>query len=520
MHCCLPGASPANKVENAMVRFINNTREQSHNDKTFQVGQTVFVVASPASARPQNRAQYSMTSLTIPMPIDEDGQHEAEASDQEHDELPWTDSGPACPDDAVGGNDPAPKTGMELVPSPAKETTGSMERRLANIFPDQPVLSDAGLAPAQPEQVWSDKPRERPSPFRYVALAVILLLLVGSIALTIYFQRQTQRVLQAMRASLRDQQQTASNLVIEEVRREIRGIPIADPQPALDRAEANARAIRELQQTITERMQKADGQTQQLSQVIRDELAEQKRASAAADDLKEPILAEIRELKDAVADLRSRPAYVPPVVVPSAPAAAAAITASAAQDADVAAPAPAAPPPVAAAQDPAATLAQAQQIVDSQPAERPAAVYLVDATGHLKDLVPEALAEVRRLIQYEDSANPAYVLMLYSDRLVRIAGLAQSAEPSAERRDAPVVDLGPADLATAVKIALKSRPRTLHLMSDTLAGGAKLPELLKGINAEGTRIDATQFHYRDGQEAMKQIARDHNGFYTFIAGSR
>jgi hypothetical protein len=286
--------------------------------------------------------------------------------------------------------------------------------------------------------------------------------------------------------------------MITEVRRELRALPLPDPKEALDQQERNARAILELKQTIVERARKTEGQTEQLSQAIREGLAEQKR-EVNLDEVKEPILTELRELKTALAELQARPAYAP------APAAAAAAVA----------PTPSAP--ATAGNDASATLAQARLSVSAQPAERPGTVYLVDATGHLRDLVPDALAEVRRLIQSQDADAP-YVLMLYSERLVRVAGLPQSSDAAAP----PVVDLGPSDLFGALKVALDSRPRTLHILSDTLGGGGseKVAEALHRLNREGTRVDATQLHYREGQEVMKRIAREHNGMYSYIPASR
>src|SRR5687767_3920443 len=112
-----------------MVRYIN-TRDGGNgenNGKSFRVGETVFVVAAPATPRPQNRTHgFSLTSLTIPMPVDE--------VEQDQD---LTERAPAQPtagrddfdvNDEGSDHDAAQLTGTELLAPPALPE--SLERRL------------------------------------------------------------------------------------------------------------------------------------------------------------------------------------------------------------------------------------------------------------------------------------------------------------------------------------------------------------------------------------------------------
>jgi hypothetical protein len=511
----------------AMIKFIPSRdmteKESAKPAGTFRLGETVFLVAS-SETRPQNRQLLSLTSLVIPIPVDEAAADDAPPEDDFGDSSDDTIA-PFTPDDRPENSQP---TGLELR---AGNSAHSIEKRLASIVPDHPPA----LSTLSAERIRVDDGRDRrQSGFRWVASAIILLLLAGSIALSVHYHRQTQRDLQKLRTSLQDQQATASNLVIEEVRREIRQIPLTIPDRGLEYAEANAQAIRELQQTIANQAQQTQGQAQALSEFIRRELAALEREQPDLAAANEPILDELREVRETLAELRSASPSAPPPAAPVAVAAADFASADVgpaeveaesikpSQPEQIAAASlpPTAPVPAAAA--PEATLARATLDISAQPTGRPASIYLINATGNLQHLIPEAIAEVRRLIQQEDrdAGESSYVLILSPERLIQIDGSVDAAAAVADTGSPSVTDLGPADLATAAAIALKSRPRTLHLISDTLEGGDRFCEVLETANLGGCRIDTTQLHYRGGQDLMKRIAREHDGMYSFVPAAR
>jgi hypothetical protein len=278
-----------------MVRYIHSNADAAGNGQSFQLGGTVFVVAGPSIPRAQSRPQgLSLTSLTIPMPLDDAGQDDAtpaedpvetSVADRDADFDPNADDGDG--DDF----DSAQLRGTELLAPPTTgPTPGPLERRLASIIPGDPDPADVGLTQASPLQIYPSGDDERPSRGRRLVVALVLLLLVASLALTVHYQRQTQRELQALRSSFANAQRTTDNAVVEEVRREIRALPLPNPKDVADQAERQAQAILELKQTIAERAQKSEGQTQQLSEVIRAELAGHKQPAPDLNVVKEPIL--------------------------------------------------------------------------------------------------------------------------------------------------------------------------------------------------------------------------------------
>src|SRR5688572_4596692 len=173
-----------------MVRYINSNESAAAagNGQSFRLGQTVFVVAGPAVPRKQGRSQgLSLTSLTIPLPLD-DAQHDESQHDDAQYAIPPHDNPPhahephepapvardadADPDidlDAEHGIDDgddfdsAQVRGTELLaPPPQPPVAGPLERRLASIIPGDPDPADVGLTPASPQRIYSDL-EERPS---------------------------------------------------------------------------------------------------------------------------------------------------------------------------------------------------------------------------------------------------------------------------------------------------------------------------------------------------------------------
>lgn len=350
----------------------------------------------------------------------------------------------------------------------------------------------------------------------YVLLVLILLAVLASLTLQFLNQRQTRDEIATLTNVLKQNEQETAELLIDEIRREIREAPRTN----------NAEELAALNEAVAQQTQATERAARDLATRLEQSRSTQstqdeQRLRRASEDMSK-VLAELDALKRSIGDLSAHAATVaaaeearrnessvktpPPTVAANRSPDRPATNGQGSTDAAADLAAPAADRTIPAPSEVARAMAL--------PASA-SIVYFVDASDGLKNSIPEAMAEVKRLIRQSRSKEPPVILMLYNDRLVQIA------EASINQAGAPpqgedIVDLGKMDLRSALERAAEFEPRTLHLLSDTLGNGSVARDSLAALGFAGVRVDVMQFYTRNAQDTLKAIARSHNGYYTFV----
>jgi hypothetical protein len=362
---------------------------------------------------------------------------------------------------------------------------------------DEAILSIRPLALRQELEALRAAPA---SPWRrsvpYAMLALVLIAVIANLALLVLFRRDAGRDAAALQESLKKQSQLSAELILQEVREELRA-PVAQ----------NAQAIQAMGDSVLAKQEAlAEKLAAQLAATAKQPAAaapEDEQAKRATEESRAAMMRELSEIKTALADMRKAAAPPPaPAVAPTAPAQAETAPADAA-DAITAGAQSRAGDPSAAPGAAAALMAPRKGFAQS---------FVIDASGALQNSIPEAVAEVRRAIDAARSGGNVRILLVYQGRLIELPPAALQAPGSADP-----IDRGEGDVAAAVKLALKDRPGAINLLSDTLGGVEAVQAVLRKADMAGTSVNVTQFYARDNRDQLKSLAREYHGTYGYVA---
>jgi hypothetical protein len=323
--------------------------------------------------------------------------------------------------------------------------------------------------------------------FPYLILTLVLVAIIANIVLVILFRRDARQEVQDLRSALEQRDQATAELIVQEVRDELRS-PSAQ----------QAQAMQELREGLSAKQEI-------FNEKLLDDLAERdakllKEAAVGAQDRQRretseaqaAVAHELAQLREAIADLRRSPTSQ----ILIAPAAVSTPSAQTSTTSDATASESAPQPTVAAA----AVTPRVDQ------------AFLIDASGGLARAIPTAAAEVRRALRESPQRGAARVFLLYQDRLMELQPATLNSPEGAE-----TIDHGPADLPKALSVALADHPRAFHLLSDSVGDLSEPIRIINHADTSGTVINVTQFFSRNNREELKSLARDHHGTYTFVA---
>jgi hypothetical protein len=344
------------------------------------------------------------------------------------------------------------------------------------------------------------------SPWRrsipYAMLSLVLLAVIANLALLMMFRRDASRDAAALQESLRKQQQMSAELVLQEVREELRA-PVAQNAQAI---QALGDSVLAKQEAIAEKLQaQLAAATTAATKQPAAAAPEDDQSRRAAEESRAALMRELNEIKTALADMRKATAPPAPpaqLIAPAPSAAPSGAAPSAAARGDE---------PNAESRTPAGEASAAPAAAVIAPRKGYAQSFVIDASGALQNSIPDAVAEVRRAIETARSNGNVRILLLYQGRLIELPPAALTTPGTAEP-----IDRGEADLAAAVKAALKDRPVVLNLLSDTLGGGDVVSAVLRQADMSGTSVNVTQFFARNGREQLKSLAREFHGTYGYV----
>lgn len=226
-----------------------------------------------------------------------------------------------------------------------------------------------------------------------------------------------------------------------------------------------------------------------------------------------------------------RVAAAPPVATPSIASKPTVLTPSPRLAINSVAPQPIAAQPKLVARDAAPSPAA--------PAAAPAAtgetvVYLIDISGSMVDVLPEASAWVAAEIARLNPADSAAVIGFNSDRVVLNAdGVLPASTGSVYtlrrwmRTQLPANASGRSDVEAALFRALSLKPDRLVIVSDDSfskrsmwGSGERLYAELTGIvSGAGVELDTAQVAYGSGHGVLTKLAQRAGGNFTFVAPS-
>jgi hypothetical protein len=403
-------------------------------------------------------------------------------------------------------NDPAPASAEVEQPAPAEE---SLNPWLSDL-PAKRRSSQAIRSANDEAILFSIRPlaqHDEPPPpawrrmLPYSILVLVLFVVAANLVLIALFRREARRDAQELRQALARQDQATANLIVQELREELR-----EPSPLqLQAMQDLGDGLIAKQTNVAEKLQ-AELATHR--EFIKQEAARKEpAASRDADAAQAALLHELAEIKQSIAGLQ-KPASPQTAATPSQPSAQA-------EAAERATPVPAAEQTTAPAEPAAPAVAAAAATVTAVTSEAKGAstTFVIDASGALQHSIRAAVDEVRRIVEAGRLSTSSRVLLLYQGRLFELppSTLDRAADP------ADPVDRGPADLATTVKLALENRPPALHLLSDTLGDPGATLKVIRAADTSGTSIHVTQFYSRDHRDQLKALARDYHGNYSYIA---
>jgi hypothetical protein len=341
----------------------------------------------------------------------------------------------------------------------------------------------------------------------YAALALVLLAVGANLLLLVLFRGEARRDARELRDALAQQDQSSAEAVLRELREELRTPSVQQ----LQAWQALGDSLAEKHAALTEKL-RADLATEREASAQLAAARQTDQATTTADESRAALMRELAEIKDAIAALKhAAPTQESPkpVVAIAEPVTDAGETAAAAEatGSPAAAPPNATPgvaPVVAPAIAPTPTPAVAAE-------QKPLAqMFLIDASAALQHSIPEAVAEVRRVLADARQRGSSRILLLYQGRLIELPIAAL------ESRDVEPVDRGTADLAAALKAALADRPPVLYVFSDTLGDANAATAIIRQADTRATSIHVTQFYSREHREQLKALARDFHGNYSFI----
>ena len=334
----------------------------------------------------------------------------------------------------------------------------------------------------------------------YSILVIVLFVVAANLVLVALFRREARRDAQELRQALARQDQATANLIVQELREELR-----EPSPhQLQAMQDLGDGLIAKQTNLTEKLQ-AELAAQR--EFITKEAARREPPTAGdAEAAQATLLRELSEIKQSIAGLQ-KAASPQTAATPSQASASSEATEQPAPTPAERSPARAEPAAPAAAAPAATVTAVHAQGKSATP------TFVIDASGALQQSIRAAVVEVRRIVEAGRLSTSSRVLLLYQGRLFELppSTLDRSADP------ADPVDRGPADLATTVKVALEGRPPALHLLSDTLGDPGATLKAIRAADTSGTSIHVTQFYSRDHRDQLKALARDYHGNYSYIA---
>ena len=412
---------------------------------------------------------------------------------------------PAPPPQRSAAEDLAPASAEVEQPAPAEE---SMNPWLSDL-PAKRRTSQA-LRSANDEAIlFSIRPLaqhdEPPTPawrrmLPYSILVLVLFVVAANLVLIALFRREARRDAHELRQALARQDQATANLIVQELREELR-----EPSPhQLQAMQDLGDGLIAKQTSVAEKLQ---AELAAHREFIKQEAARKEPAATRdTDTAQAALLHELAEIRQSIAGLQKVPsAQTAPT--PSQPSAST-------EPGKGATPGPAeqttAPPEPAA---PAVAAAAATITAVNSEAKSASTTFVIDASGALQHSIRPAVDEVRRIVEAGRLSTSSRVLLLYQGRLFELppSTLDRAAAP------ADPVDRGPADLATTVNVALENRPPALHLLSDTLGDPGATLKVIRAADTSGTSIHVTQFYSRDHRDQLKALARDYHGNYSYIA---
>jgi hypothetical protein len=361
----------------------------------------------------------------------------------------------------------------------------NQERALA-AQPDEAILS---IRPLAHQELPATTAFSRRLP--YLILTLVLVAIVANIALVIMFSRDARRDVQELRSALENRDQTTAEMIVQEVRDELRA-PSAQQLQAWQELRDGLSAKQDI---FNEKLR--DDLAARDAVLLREGAAREKTAARGeAERGQTDIARELAEIKEAIAALRQASAST---------GSAAPLARTEAQNASA---------PVPPSSPEGATLATNGSVPVTAPQAAVEQVFLIDASAALERAIPAAAAEVRRVLRDTPPRGAARVLLLYQGRLMELQPAALNSPEGAE-----TIDHGPADLSKALTVAMADHPRALHLLSETLGDLPEAVRIIDGAGGSATRIDITQFFSRKNREELKAVARDHRGTYTFVSAA-
>jgi hypothetical protein len=335
----------------------------------------------------------------------------------------------------------------------------------------------------------------------YSILVLVLFVVAANLVLIALFRREARRDAHELRQALARQDQATANLIVQELREELR-----EPSPhQLQAMQDLGDGLIAKQTNVAEKLQ---AELAAHREFIKQEAARKEPAATRdADAAQAALLHELAEIKQSIAGLQKVPsAQTGPT--PSQPSAST-------EPGEGATPVPAAEQTTAPVEPAAPAVAAAAATITAVNPEAKSAstTFVIDASGALQHSIRAAVDEVRRIVEAGRLSTSSRVLLLYQGRLFELppSTLDRAADP------ADPVDRGPADLATTVKVALENRPPALHLLSDTLGDPGATLKVIRAADTSGTSIHVTQFYSRDHRDQLKALARDFHGNYSYIA---
>ena len=334
----------------------------------------------------------------------------------------------------------------------------------------------------------------------YSILVIVLFVVAANLVLIALFRREARRDAQELRQALARQDQATANLIVQELREELR-----EPSPhQLQAMQDLGDGLIAKQTNLTDKLQ---AELAAHREFISNEAARKEPpASQNAEATQAALLRELSEIKQSIAGLQKE-------ATPQT-AASPSISPAPSEPVEHSTPVPAerSPGPAEPAAPAAAVSAAKVRSVNAQ-GKTASPTFVIDASGALQHSIRAAVDEVRRIVEAGRLSTSSRVLLLYQGRLFELppSTLDRAADP------ADPVDRGPADLATTVKVALENRPPALHLLSDTLGDPSATLKVIRAADTSGTSIHVTQFYSRDHRDQLKALARDYHGNYSYIA---
>ena len=332
----------------------------------------------------------------------------------------------------------------------------------------------------------------------YAALVLVLLAVGANLLLLVLFRGEARRDARELRDALAQQDQSSAEAVLRELREELR-TPSAQQLQAW---QALGDSLAEKHAALTEKL-RADLASEREASAQLAAARQGDPAKPTADESRAALMRELGEIKEAIAALKqAAPAQASPQpdVAIAEPGTATAETAPRGESTG----SPAVAPPAAI---PVVAPAPAPAVAEQKPL---AQMFLIDASAALQHSIPEAVAEVRRVMADTRQRGSSRILLLYQGRLIELPVAAL------ESRDVEPLDRGAADLAAALKAALVDRPPVLYVFSDTLGDVNAAMAIIRQADTRGTSIHVTQFYSREHRDQLKALARDFHGNYSFI----